>query len=192
MNLISDKIKFYTNIILSGAIASAPLLWYLYKKNVMGQTLFLTTSSIVILFIGRICLELAILIEINWVDTYVECKVKRANHYEDYAENDNVFNTNWYDYLLLDNFKFAHEVIAHLADRLLFMLSSSVASIIGCVLMISIFQYEVLPYFWVFIIVLSFVIFAFKKALSIATGLDFLRYTVLRRSEQIEGQGVDQ
>jgi hypothetical protein len=170
MNLISDKIKFYTNIIVSGALAIAPVLFYFLPQNIIDHSFLLTFTAIAILLFGRICLELALFVESNLLDSIVE-------------EEDNLVNKNWYGYLKIDNNKAAHEVIAHLADRLLFLLSTSIAAIIGSILFVVILKQEALTNMWLFVLVIAYVVFSFMRAISIATTLDFLRYYILNRQE---------
>ena len=183
MNLISDKIKFYTNIIVSGTVAIAPALLYFLPQNKIDHSFLLTFAAIVILLFGRICLELALFVESNLLDSIVECKVKKRLHYEIFEEKDNLVNKNWYGYLKIDNNKAAHEVIAHLADRLLFLLSTSIAAITGSILFVVIFKQEALICMWLFILVMVYVVFSFMRAISLATTLDFLRYYILNRQE---------
>lgn len=159
MNLISDKIKFYTNIIVSGAVAIAPVLFYFLPQNIIDHSFLLTFTAIAILLFGRICLELALFVESNLLDSIVECKAKKKLHYEIFEEEDNVFNKNWYGYLKIDNNKAAHEVIAHLADRLLFLLSTSIAAITGSILFVVIFKQEALTNMWLFVLVIAYVVF---------------------------------
>ncbi len=183
MNLISDKIKFYTNIIVSGAVAIAPVLFYFLPQNIIDHSFLLTFTAIAILLFGRICLELALFVESNLLDSIVECKVKKRLHYEIFEEKDNLVNKNWYGYLKIDNNKASHEVIAHLADRLLFLLSTSIAAIIGSILFVVIFKQKALTNMWLFVLVIAYVVFSFMRAISIATTLDFLRYYILNRQE---------
>jgi hypothetical protein len=185
MNLIRDKIKFYTNIILSGAIAFTPALWYLHQLNILDQSLFFTIAAITLLIIGRICLEIALLVEDYWIDAIVACKVKKYHHYEKIEDKGNIFNYNWYKYLLLNDNKFAYEIIAHLADRLLFLLSTSIGILIGSILLVCIYQYSILPYLGLFIAVITYVFFSFRRAISIAISLDFYRYYLLRNQQTI-------
>ena len=172
MNLISDKIKFYTNIIVSGAVAIAPVLFYFLPQNIIDHSFLLTFTAIAILLFGRICLELALFVESNLLDSIVE-----------FEEKDNLVNKNWYGYLKIDNNKASHEVIAHLADRLLFLLSTSIAAIIGSILFVVIFKQKALTNMWLFVLVIAYVVFSFMRAISIATTLDFLRYYILNRQE---------
>jgi hypothetical protein len=183
MNLISDKIKFYTNIIVSGALAIAPVLFYFLPQNIIDHSFFLTFTAIAILLCGRICLELALFVESNLLDSIVECKAKKKLHYEIFEEKDNLVNKNWYGYLKIDNNKAAHEVIAHLADRLLFLLSTSIAAITGSILFVVILKQEALTNMWLFVLVIAYVVFSFMRAISLATTLDFLRYYILNRQE---------
>jgi hypothetical protein len=183
MNLISDKIKFYTNIIVSGAVAIAPVLFYFLPQNIIDHSFLLTFTAIAILLFGRIFLELALFVESNLLDSIVECKAKKKLHYEIFEEEDNVFNKNWYGYLKIDNNKAAHEVVAHLADRLLFLLSTSIAAITGSILFVVIFKQEALTNMWLFVLVIAYVVFSFMRAISLATTLDFLRYYILNRQE---------
>jgi hypothetical protein len=191
MNLINDKIKFYTNIILSGAISFTPVLWHLHQLRIIEQSLFLTLSAISILFVGRICLEIALLVEDSWIDTIVACRVRKHHHYENIKDEGNVFYDNWNKYLLLNNNEFAHKIIAHLADRLLFLLSTSIASIICSILLVLIFKYSILPFLGLFIFVIVYVIFSFTRAISIAAGLDFLRHFILENQRNPVEQEED-
>jgi hypothetical protein len=192
MNLVSDKIKFYTNIIVSGTVAIAPALLYFLPQNKMDHSFFLTFTAIAILLFGRICLELALLVETNLIDAIVECKVKKRLHYEIFEEKDSLVNKNWYGYLKIDNNKAAHEVIAHLADRLLFLLSTSIAAIIGSIFFVLFYKQEAFANMWLFILVFVYVIFSFTRAISLATGLDFLRYYILNRQDDTPVEPVAQ
>lgn len=81
MNIINDKIKYYTNIILSGTMALSPLLWNFNEiKNIDGN-IILTMSAICILFVGRICLEFALIFEDKIIDDIVSYRVNKKSHY---------------------------------------------------------------------------------------------------------------
>ena len=183
MNLLSDKIKFYTNIILSGAIAFSPALWYFHQLNNIDQSLFLTISAISILFVGRICLEIALFVEDSWIDVIVAGRVNKHHHYENIKDEGNDFYDNWNKYLLLNNNEFGHKIIAHLADRLLFMLSTCIATLVCGTLLLFIYQLSFHKYFWLLIVLISYIIFSFVRAISIAEGLDFYRHYLLKKQQ---------
>jgi len=135
--------------------------------------------------------EIALFVEDSWIDTIVACRVNKQRHYENIKDEGNVFYDNWNKYLLLNNNEFAHKIIAHLADRLLFLLSTSIASIICNILLVLIFKYSILPFLGLFIVVIAYVIFSFTRAISIAAGLDFLRHFILENQRNPVEQEED-
>ncbi len=176
MNLISDKMRYYTNIILSGALASMPLIYYYYQLGKRGDEFFIFSSGISILFVGRICLEFALYIENNYIDTRVTCEVNKPNHYENFPEPGNRFNENWYGYLSIDGGKVAKEIISHLADRLLFFLSTAVAAVFGCLSILVVFPLETYASIAIISGATVYFICAYRHCIWLSTGLDYIRH----------------
>jgi hypothetical protein len=179
INLATDKIKYYTNILISGSIVTAPLAWLLFnnsEKNYDLNYILLTTA----LFLsGRICLEIALFVESRIIDNKVSCNVNKPNHYILFPEVGNKFNDNWYSYLKKDNFKAAHEVIAHIVDRILFLLSSSIALIIAFIV---VFITHLIPQdltLYLLSIVIVYGVLAYRHCVYLATGIDYLRYLMV-------------
>ena len=181
LGLIQNNIRFYTNIVLSGAIIVVPICWFILDLKQFEINLLIIPIFLSVVFFGRISLELALFIESTLIDGYVENAVKKENHYNKLRDHGNQFNTNWYSYLLLDDSKAAHDVIEHLADRLLFLLSSSISSLVGIItIMISkgIYSYSI-----VFILVIIYVDLALLRSCQIAVSLDNLRYILTRENQ---------
>ena len=164
LGLIQNNIRFYTNIVLSGAIIVVPICWIVLDLKQFESSLLIIPIFLAVVFFGRISLELALFIESTLIDGFVECAVNKENHYNKLRDHGNQFNTNWYSYLLLDDSKAAHDVIEHLADRLLFLLSSSISSLVGLtIIMITkgINNYSVVFTLVIIYIVLAFLLFLY-------------------------------
>jgi hypothetical protein len=181
LGLRQSNIRFYTNIILSGAIVVVPICWILFDFNQFEINLLIIPIFLSVVFFGRISLELALFIESTLIDGYVENAVKKENHYKKLRGHGNQFNTNWYSYLLLNDSKAAHDVIDHLADRLLFLLSSSISCLVGLITIMilkGIYSYSL-----VFILVIIYVALAFLRSCQLAVSLDNLRYILAQHNQ---------
>lgn len=176
--LAPSNIRYYTNIILSGSLAVAPYWWQLIIINPTESHMLYVPIFLSVIIIGRICLELALYVENHYVDSIVSCKMSRPNAYENFAEPGNIFNVNWYSYLQHDNNKAAYEIIGHMADRMLFFLSSSVGAILGTIGILTYYTLDKFTTFMILGIVVVYAVFSFIHATRLATGLDYLRYMI--------------
>jgi hypothetical protein len=181
-DLNADKIKYYTSIIIAGSLAIAPLVYWIQFNYNIKENLFFTAVFLSILFIGRVCLEIGLVIEGHFIDNKIKIDFNDIkNYYKDFRECNNVFNGNWYKYLILEDKKAAKDVISHIVDRMLFLLSSTVAIIIGVISYFILFQklHSFLFNIAVLFSTVLFILFSIWRAKGLAAGLDFLRYIIV-------------
>lgn len=184
-DLNADKIKYYTNILIAGSLIIIPILLSIKKIQIFDNDYLPVILFLSGLFIGRLCLEIAIFIESDIIDLIIKCRINNdSNYYNKFRECDNKFNKNWYNYLMSGNQENAKSIIAHMVDRMLFLLSSSVGLIIGVLIFIIINNrvYSLGINFTIILFLVIYLIFSIKRVISLAAGLDFLRYTLLHEN----------
>ncbi len=181
-DLNADKIKYYTNVLIAGALAIAPFVFWINKNYPNKETLFFTAVFLSILFIGRLCLEIGLLIESHIIDSFIKNKIKNnINYYIEFRECENVLNGNWYKYLKSDENKAAKEVISHMVDRMLFLLSSMVGLIFGLIFYFFLLNKYSSTSLNLSVILFSVVYIPFSiwRVKELAAGLDFLRFLII-------------
>jgi hypothetical protein len=183
-DLNADKIKYYTNVLIAGALAVAPIAYWVQINYPTKETLFITAVFLSILFFGRLCLEIGLVIESHCVDSKINKEISQkgiVRYYKEFRECENVLNGNWYKYLKSDENKAAKEVISHMVDRMLFLLSSMVGLIFGVIFYFFLLNKYSSTSLNLSIIIFSFVyiLFSIWRVKGLAAGLDFLRYLII-------------
>jgi hypothetical protein len=173
-----DNIKYFLNIIISGVICIAPFRMssdfdYYFTSNYLSILLFVS-----IFFFGRMCIEVSIIIESTVIDKYLKNNKHIQSYEEDLASSDR-FNNRWYKYLMLNDKKAAHNLIDHMVDRMLFLLSTSVAALIFLIFSLILLKMSVLNLLIVVLVIGGYTSIAFFRSRQLAQGLDILRYLLI-------------
>ena len=170
-----DNIKYFLNIIISGVICIAPFRMssdfdYYLTSNYLSIFLFVS-----IFFFGRVCMEVSSYIESTVIDKYLKNNRHLQNYQDGLSSNDG-FNNRWNKYLMLNDKKAAHNLIDHITDRILFLLSTSVASFFFLILSLILLKMSVSNLLIVVLVIGSYISLAFFRARQLAQGLDIIRY----------------
>jgi ABC-type multidrug transport system fused ATPase/permease subunit len=143
---------------------------YYLTSNFLSLLLFIS-----IFFFGRICIEVSIIIESTVIDKFIKNNKHIQRYEEDLASNDR-FNNRWYKYLILNDKKAAYNLIDHMVDRMLFLLSTSVASLVFLILSLILLKMSVSNLLIVVLVIGTYTSLAFFRSRQLAQGLDIIRY----------------
>jgi hypothetical protein len=170
-----DNLKYFLTIIIAGVICIAPLrlsaeIDYYLTSNYLSLLLFIS-----IFFFGRVCMEVSFYIESTVIDKYLKNNRHLQNYQDGLSSNDG-FNNRWNKYLMLNDKKAAHNLIDHITDRILFLLSTSVASFFSLILSLILLKMSVSNLLIVVLVIGSYISLAFFRARQLAQGLDIIRY----------------